>query len=396
MEKTKKIFVLVLPDHGHINPIACVLAQYKLDYPHHEIVFYGTPQVKPVIERAGCTYREYTNTSHGIDLKFPRPVEQRSTRPYDPLLSRLCLFQLSMWDKCLPGLIEDVERERPDLIVYDVFAMQAKYLLRAIKLRYKNKKSSYKPPPAIMFATTFAQKFGVFPTLGEVLKMVNFNFGLFINMFFAILQQIFFSWKHGLDILNVFSLLKSHDEKTVIVTIFPEFQPKRDKFNDPPCKFVGSCVSESVRKYEVNDDRLKYYMDSFEPVNPRNELVFVNSTKNERKLVYASLGTVDNNYPFIFEDIINAVKMFDQTDNSTVKSSQIEVIISTGKGAFENLQAKIKNKQLVLPSNVLLQQSVPQIEVLKRVSLFITHGGMNSANEAILYAVPVICIPIMV
>jgi hypothetical protein len=301
-----------------------------------------------------------------------------------------------MWDKCLPGLIEDVERERPDLIVYDVFAMQAKYLLRSMELRYKNKKSSLKPPPAIMFATTFAQKLGVFPTFGEVLKMVNINIGFFINMLLAFLHQIYFSWKHGLDIIDVFNLLTNHDEKTVIVTIFPEFQPRLDKFNDPPFKFVGSCVSESVRQYKVNDERLKYYIDSFEPVNPRNDLVSVKSIKNERKLVYASLGTVANNNPFLFEHIINAVNMFDQNNSSSVKSSQIEMIVSTGKEVFENLQAKIRNKQLVVPSNVLLQQSVPQIEVLKRVSLFITHGGMNSTNEAILFTVPVICIPIMV
>ena len=33
---------------------------------------------------------------------------------------------------------------------------------------------------------------------------------------------------------------------------------------------------------------------------------------------------------------------------------------------------------------------VPQLEILEKNDLFITHCGMNSTNEAIKYAVPII------
>jgi UDP:flavonoid glycosyltransferase YjiC (YdhE family) len=35
----------------------------------------------------------------------------------------------------------------------------------------------------------------------------------------------------------------------------------------------------------------------------------------------------------------------------------------------------------------------PQIEILKRASLFLTHNGMNSTSESIHYGVPMICLP---
>jgi hypothetical protein len=35
-----------------------------------------------------------------------------------------------------------------------------------------------------------------------------------------------------------------------------------------------------------------------------------------------------------------------------------------------------------LPANVLARRFVPQPEVLARAALFVTHGGMNSVNEA--------------
>ncbi|MEZ4726485.1 MAG: glycosyltransferase [Caldilineaceae bacterium] len=41
----------------------------------------------------------------------------------------------------------------------------------------------------------------------------------------------------------------------------------------------------------------------------------------------------------------------------------------------------------------MVRPSVPQLEILQRAALFITHGGMNSTSEALLYGVPVIVVP---
>jgi UDP:flavonoid glycosyltransferase YjiC (YdhE family) len=41
-----------------------------------------------------------------------------------------------------------------------------------------------------------------------------------------------------------------------------------------------------------------------------------------------------------------------------------------------------------IPANFIVQASVPQLEILQRAGLFITHGGMNSASEAMYYGVP--------
>lgn len=46
-----------------------------------------------------------------------------------------------------------------------------------------------------------------------------------------------------------------------------------------------------------------------------------------------------------------------------------------------------------LPENILVFQIVPQIDVLKRVHLMITHGGMNSINECILAKIPMLVLP---
>ena len=70
-------------------------------------------------------------------------------------------------------------------------------------------------------------------------------------------------------------------------------------------------------------------------------------------------------------------------------------MISVGNVVYEQFQDKINNENYKIPDNVLILSSVPQIEILKRASLFITHAGMNSTSETIHYGVPVICLPII-
>ena len=54
----------------------------------------------------------------------------------------------------------------------------------------------------------------------------------------------------------------------------------------------------------------------------------------------------------------------------------------------------IKKGELREQANILFVKKVPQLDVLKRASLFFTHSGQGSTNEAIHYGVPMICIPV--
>lgn len=54
----------------------------------------------------------------------------------------------------------------------------------------------------------------------------------------------------------------------------------------------------------------------------------------------------------------------------------------------------LKKEQLgKISNNFYVYNFVPQIEVLKRTDLFITHGGMNSTSEAMYFGVPLIVVP---
>ena len=76
------------------------------------------------------------------------------------------------------------------------------------------------------------------------------------------------------------------------------------------------------------------------------------------------------------------------------KLNELQILISMGSSNFHTFNELIKNDKLKVADNIILAPSVPQLEILKRASLFITHSGMNSTSESIHFAVPQICLPL--
>lgn len=48
-----------------------------------------------------------------------------------------------------------------------------------------------------------------------------------------------------------------------------------------------------------------------------------------------------------------------------------------------------------VPENCKIYNEVPQLSVLRQADIFVTHGGMNSISEALVYGVPMVVIPFM-
>lgn len=98
--------------------------------------------------------------------------------------------------------------------------------------------------------------------------------------------------------------------------------------------------------------------------------------KMKSPIVYISLGTVLNFNPIFYK---RCIKAFAGRD--------VDVIVSAG-----NYVNKLNNHNN--SDNIFIYRSVPQLEVLEHASMFITHGGMNSVNEAIYYGVPMLVAPV--
>jgi MGT family glycosyltransferase len=95
-----------------------------------------------------------------------------------------------------------------------------------------------------------------------------------------------------------------------------------------------------------------------------------------RPLIYASLGTLQNSRPDIFHLFAEAC----QGTNS-------QLVIAHGGGMTEE-----QEKQL--PGNTVAVSYAPQLELLARSALTITHAGLNTVLDSLTFGVPLIAIPI--
>lgn len=93
-------------------------------------------------------------------------------------------------------------------------------------------------------------------------------------------------------------------------------------------------------------------------------------------LIYASLGTVQNRLLGTFQTIAEACQGLDA-----------QLVIALGGGSTpEALPA--------LPGSPLVVGYAPQLELLKKTTLTITHAGMNTTLESLSNGVPMVAIPI--
>jgi MGT family glycosyltransferase len=93
------------------------------------------------------------------------------------------------------------------------------------------------------------------------------------------------------------------------------------------------------------------------------------------RVLYVSLGTLFNKQLQFFRDCIEAFR-----------GSTWRVVMSIG-GTVQPADLG------ELPPNLIVRPHVPQLEVLSRASVFITHGGMNSTSEALWHGVPLVVVP---
>jgi zeaxanthin glucosyltransferase len=96
---------------------------------------------------------------------------------------------------------------------------------------------------------------------------------------------------------------------------------------------------------------------------------------NGKPLIYASMGTLQNQLTDVFQAIAAACVDLDA-----------QLVISLGGARVEDLPA--------LPGEPIVVSYAPQLALLERASVAITHAGMNTALECLTYGVPMVAIPV--
>jgi MGT family glycosyltransferase len=237
----------------------------------------------------------------------------------------------------LPFVFSLIEQEQPDYIIFDSLAGWGKQAAIKYKL------------PHIASISTFVLGYGVRPDLPlpAILKGVV-DLASYYPRYYRASRAI--QSRLGVQPTGLMGALMNTGQASVVFTS-RTFHPSGEQL---PQNF--KCVGPSFGSRPAMSD---FPLEEWQG-QPR---------------IYIALGTINNQNLDFYRQCFQAF-----ADHPG------QVLLSVGR------QTKIEALGRI-PANFLVHNFVPQLEVLQRADVFITHGGMGSVHEGLYYGVPLIVVP---
>ncbi|WP_414563194.1 MULTISPECIES: glycosyltransferase [unclassified Anabaena] len=138
-------------------------------------------------------------------------------------------------------------------------------------------------------------------------------------------------------------------------------------------------ISQAPAEFEYPRQELPpwfHFTGTYHTSASRTDVPFPYEKLNGKPLIYASMGTLQNRLIWVFQTIASACENLDA-----------QLVISLGGSA--------KPESLPdLPGNPLVVEYAPQLDLLEKATLMITHAGMNTTMECVKNGVPMVAIPV--
>ncbi|ABR33901.1 macrolide family glycosyltransferase [Clostridium beijerinckii] len=330
---SKALFVNML-GHGHVNPTIGIVRE--LINRGEDVTYIAGEEFRDKIEKTGAKFIGHKNL---FDLSS-LITSSLNLETNEKLLNALNTFK---------EIIEEIFKldEKFDYIIYDSSFVLGGEVGRVLNIPTISSSSIFAINEKIiksLLDLPISQEFklkmeGAKPKIKEILS--SHNYVDFVNE----LQE-----KYNIKFP---SMVDRSGKKAMLNIVYTSkyFQPYSESF-DESYKFIGSSVID--RKESIDFDL---------------------SNDEDKKVIYISLGTIFNNSIEFYECCFKAFC-----------NMNVKVIMSVGRKIDISM---FKN----IPSNFIVRNYVPQLEVLKYADVFITHGGMNSTNEGLYFNIPLILIP---
>lgn len=312
--------IFCIPAHGHTNPILPVAKE--LVSRGDAVRFYSFDEFRDKITATGAEYIS-------CDRFLPELSKQEEEKLKGISTTEMSIQDIRITIAMTDFLDSEYKTFKPDVIYSDSACFWGK--LSAWKYHV----------PLVVSTSTFAfNQLSSQYMKSSPKEKAELVFGL------PKVQKEFSKLKdYGYEAKGFLSLVQSGNDTDSVVYTSKSFQPYSESFSDRYA-FVGPSV--------------------FSDKQPQ---------KQEKPLVYISLGTIINERPDFYRNCIDALR-----------EEPVDVIISCGKA----LDPKSLGE---LPGNVKVYPYVDQLDVLAKTGVFITHCGMNSVSESLYMAAPMVLYP---
>ena len=313
-----KIAWFCIPAHGHTNPTLGLVK--TLTEAGHQVWYFSFEEFKEKIENAGATFIG----CDGYDFEMEDKGNADRVGKDKVYATELLVSSTLALDEMTSRVIGEI---KPDIVVSDSVAFWGK--LAAMKHGL----------PYVSSTTTFAfNKYSA-----KYMQESAWDIARMLVALPHINKQLKRLRDKGYPVKSLLDIVQNDNDTNTIVYTSKYFQPCSETFSDR-YHFIGPSIRPVTKLMEKTAD----------------------------KLVYISMGTVNQNREFYR----NCIHALGQTD--------WQVIISMGTNPEHYDQ---------LPDNIHIYESVDQMAVLSIADAFITHCGMNSASEGLYFQVPLVLFP---
>jgi MGT family glycosyltransferase len=152
-------------------------------------------------------------------------------------------------------------------------------------------------------------------------------------------------------------------------------------WDDPSSLYANRpWITQCPREFDFEDPHRPaefHHAGPFHDGGGRPEIAFPWERLTGAPLVYASMGTMLNGHPGVFQTILNAAARLPDT----------QLVLSVG-------QALRVGDLGPLPANAVVVNQAPQLPLLERASLTVTHAGLNTVLESLARGIPQVAIPV--
>ena len=313
-----KIAWFCIPAHGHTNPTLGLVK--ALTEAGHQVWYFSFEEFREKIENAGATFID----CDGYDFEMEDKGNADRVGKDKVYATELLVSSTLALDEMTSRVIGEI---KPDIVVSDSVAFWGK--LAAMKHGL----------PYVSSTTTFAfNKYSA-----KYMQESAWDIARMLVALPHINKQLKRLRDKGYPVKSLLDIVQNDNDTNTIVYTSKYFQPCSETFSDR-YHFIGPSIRPVTKPMEKTAD----------------------------KLVYISMGTVNQNREFYR----NCIHALGQTD--------WQVIISMGTNPEHYDQ---------LPDNIHIYESVDQMAVLSIADAFITHCGMNSASEGLYFQVPLVLFP---
>lgn len=253
---------------------------------------------------------------------------------------QMAIYKLQDGLALLPGVLEAVRRERPAYLIADAMCALGWLAARVEGLPLVTSCSTFAFTPGVLRALRWPDQLA--PPPGP-----------------------------GAEHVGAYAALAARVRARYSVAMPEEWPQAVNLFGDLTLVYTSAALQPAA---EALDGTFRLVGPSLRPAAaPAPD--FPREVLERENLVYVSLGSVFNNNARFYKTCLEAFG-----------GGPDHVLFSVGPRVDLGALGPA-------PGNAVFCRSVPQLEVLARARLLVTHAGANSVNEALYYDVPMVAVP---